>query len=199
MKMNVKILSAVTVMLFTPLSFALGGDPYIGGTLGHGWSKQDLESSVAGISDGSLRGDAIELAFIAGWGWNFDSNVYLGIEGEIAYSVDNSDNNDNLPDGDNDTLSAGFFGRAGMWFGQNIMFYGKLGVKANSVNFDINKNSIYTPSIEYGAGFDYILNTNWTLRTELTQESYMGDEDVYENYSVDKRQESLSMGFMYHF
>ncbi len=199
MKMNIKVLPVVVAMLFAPLSFGFGGDLYVGGTIGHGWSKQELQPSVIGLSDGSLRGDAVELSLIAGWGWNFDSNVYLGLEGELAYSVDNSDNIDSLPEGDNDTLSAGLFGRAGMWFGQNIMFYGKLGVKSNVVSFDAKTDSIYTPSVEYGAGFDYILNSNWTLRTELTQENYMGDEGVYDNYEVDKRQESLSMGFMYHF
>lgn len=199
MKMNIKILSIATGILLAPMSFALGGDPYVGATIGHGWSKQDLQSSVAGIPDANLRGDAIELSLIAGWGWNFDSNLFLGIEGELSYSADNSDNIEGLPEGDNNTLSAGFFGRAGMWFGQNIMFYGKLGFKANTVDFDARSDSIYTPSVEYGAGFDYILNSNWTLRTELTQESYMGDEKVYDGYEVDKRQESLSMGFMYHF
>ncbi|MFV0430963.1 MAG: outer membrane beta-barrel protein [Alphaproteobacteria bacterium] len=182
-------------LLGTQMAHAFPGDRYIGFTVGQAWTTQDVDAKHNNTSY-DLSGNEWNFGAVAGIAWNGTKGSYIGVEGELEVGFDHADTVGF--NGDNRSFSAGIYGRAGWWFGNAVLLYGKAGVKQNYIDYDFGKNSSYS-SIETGLGAEYILNESWTLRAEYAYEWATDNNDVFKDYTVKRSKNNVSIGIMRHF
>lgn len=194
-KIYLTLLSAT--LFSSAYAFQPPGDYYIGGTLGYGLTEQKL-NGFHDAPSGKIDGDQWELSAISGLAWNGLNGSYVGIEGEIEFSREGTDKFNNEFTGDNWGVSAGVFGRAGWWFWNSTLFYGKIGVKETYMSFS-DGGSGAVQSMEYGIGAEYILNLDWTIRGEYSHEKFSSNDDIFKGYSLKSSENKFSIGLMRHF
>ncbi len=178
-------------------AFELPGDYYMGALVGYGWSEQELKATN-NLPSGTIDGNLWDLSAVSGIAWNGLNGSYLAIEGELEFSKRSTERFNDGFSGDNYGFAAGLYGKAGWWFWQSTLFYGKVGVKETYMSFSDGGDGTFQ-SLEYGLGAEYILNLDWTLRGEYSYEQFNKNDDIFKNYSLESSENMFSIGIIRHF
>ncbi len=185
-------------LMITTMANALPGDRYVGFTVGQAWTSQDIDGD-SGLPSFDINGNEWNVAAVAGMAWNGTRGSYIGVEGELELGFENADDiGYKSLNGDNTSYSAGVYGRAGWWFWSSVLFYGKAGVKESYIDFHDGGGSSFS-SIEIGAGAEYIINENWTIRAEYAHEWTNDRDNIFDDFEFKRSKDNISLGVMRHF
>lgn len=183
---------------------------YIGGQVGYGWGKTNLDGDI--FTYGDVKTDGFLGGLYAGYNFDLGNNVVLGIDGDITYN-DLSKGID-IYDGD---LAVGSFENKLRWSGAvraraGYAFDRFLPYIAGGVAFGNVKNSGEIDGIGFsesktltgwtvGGGVDYAATDNLILRLEYRYTDY-GDKDIdFGGLSVnnDFKTNEVRLGIAYKF
>lgn len=183
---------------------------YIGGQVGYGWGKTNLDGDI--FTYGDVKTDGFLGGLYAGYNFDLGNNVVLGIDGDVTYN-DLSKGID-IYDGDE---FAGSFENKLRWSGAvraraGYAFDRFLPYIAGGVAFGNVKNSGEIDGIGFsesktltgwtvGGGVDYAATDNLILRLEYRYTDY-GDKDIdFGGLSVnnDFKTNEVRLGIAYKF
>jgi outer membrane immunogenic protein len=158
---------------------------YIGANAGGVWANSTITESISGVSTNTNRVNGTG-GLQAGYNYEFMGGFLLGLEGTINWSGRNSQTNTFVVGGTNFNVSGGgatqmaatIVGRFGFAM-DRVLFYGKGGwgwAQPNWQIVDASNGAVWTGTgwqngYTLGAGIEYALTRNWTMRIEY---DYLG-------------------------
>ena len=182
---------APEVVDMAPISTWDGG--YIGALGGAGWLKGDYDVGASTISRNKTGG---LLGAFAGYNYQMDNNVVLGVEGDFSYNW----NEANLRGADVGTDWTGAVrGRVGYAF-DDALIYGAAGWTASRGYIDApgaDKKTKTLNGYTVGAGVDYKLTQNIFARAEYRFSDF-GNEKIG-GVNFDNKQHAAIFGIGYKF
>ncbi len=198
--------AAIAAPAFAREKADLGGF-YVGGELGYGKAKHDLDFTpkTGTVSSGKASKSGFAYQAFAGYGAVVGGSLYLGGEAMLGGGGGKAVRLFGAQKAAIDPgLRYGLAARAGLALSDSGLLYGKVGVERRRLEVSElgAKRNLTQQGLLFGAGYEQRISANMGLRAEITRVNY-GDKTVSfssgDKIKLDSTETRATVGAVVHF